>query len=131
QSIPWVSIVTGPVYRVPLMWGAVSLLEPGGIPAIQARTTSYGRELRIAFDFARSNWPEQPSFPVFVANVLRWTTPNLGRTVERTCIVGRSCGVDPRLIGVNASLVTVATEGATTSAEGLTATNCSRLSRLN
>src|SRR5262249_16313860 len=94
ESISGVSIATGPVDRFARLQGSRWLFESGGIPAIQARTTSAGREVRLAFDLDRSGWPEQPSFPVFIANVVRWTMPNLGRSVEPVCRVGHSCVVD-------------------------------------
>ena len=66
---------------------------------MEARTTLTGREVRIAFDLDASNWPEQPGFPVFVANLLHWIAPDLGRTIEPACTVGTSCALDPRLLG--------------------------------
>src|SRR6185369_3767466 len=63
HAVSGISIVTGPVYRSPPMRGGRVLVESGGVPVIAARTTSSGRELRLAFDLVRSSWAEQPSFP--------------------------------------------------------------------
>src|SRR5205814_7276056 len=89
ESISASSIKPGRMFRFAPLRGAALLLESGGAPMIEARTTSAGREVRVAFDLGSSDWPQQPSFPVFVANLLRWTAPNLGMTIDQPCIVGR------------------------------------------
>ena len=99
-SVAWAGIRIGRAYGFSPLRGGTAILEAGGVPLVEARTTLTGREVRIAFDLDASNWPEQPGFPVFVANLLHWIAPDLGRTIEPACVVGTSCALDPRLLGV-------------------------------
>jgi uncharacterized protein YegL len=105
QSIAWSAVEVGTTYGFPGLPGAEAIVEADGAPLIEARTALTGREVRVALDLARSSWPDQPSFPIFVSNLLRWIAPDLGHTIERPCIVGTSCALDPRLIGAEAVLV--------------------------
>src|SRR5262249_21670009 len=91
----WSGITIGAAYRFSDLQGAETIIEAGDAPLIEARTTLTGREVRLAFDIGRSNWPDEPGFPVFVANLLHWIAPDLGRTIEPPCIVGTSCVLDP------------------------------------
>jgi von Willebrand factor type A domain/Aerotolerance regulator N-terminal len=113
QSISWSAIRAGTTYGFPNLPGAETIVETGGAPLIEARTTQTGREVRVALEVERSNWPDQPSFPMFVSNLLHWIAPALGRSIEPACLVGTSCAVDPRLFGAEAVLVTVEPRGAT------------------
>ena len=106
KSMSWGSIMIGSAYGFPRLQGADAIMEAGGAPLVEARTTLTGREVRIAFDLGGSNWPDEPSFPIFVSNLLHWIAPDLGRTIEAPCIVGTSCVLDPRLLGAEATLVT-------------------------
>jgi Mg-chelatase subunit ChlD/uncharacterized membrane protein len=107
DTISWTSVTPGRAYHFLPLRGAATLLESGGTPLIEARTTLVGREVRVAFDLGSSGWPEQTSFPIFVSNLLNWIAPELGRTIDKPCIVGTSCALDPRLLGADANLVTV------------------------
>jgi uncharacterized membrane protein len=106
RSISWGSIAISSAYRFPRLQGADAILGEEDAPLVEARTTLTGREVRIAFDLAGSNWPAEPSFPIFVSNLLHWIAPDIGRTIEAACIVGQSCVPDPRLLGAEAVLVT-------------------------
>jgi Mg-chelatase subunit ChlD len=117
RSILWSGVTIGAAYRFSHLQGAEAIVEAGDVPLIEARTTLAGREVRLAFDISRSNWPDEPSFPIFVSNLLHWIAPDLGRTVEPPCIVGASCVLDPRLFGAEVVPVTVRTDPA--SATGL------------
>src|SRR5439155_11735242 len=110
DTISWTSMQLGRAYQFSHLPGAKMLLESGGVPLIEARTTLAGREVRIAFDLGSSSWTEQTSFPIFVSNLLHWIAPDLGRTIHNPCIVGTSCALDPRLIGADVNLVTVRPE---------------------
>jgi uncharacterized membrane protein len=112
RSIAWSAINIGAVYGLPRLQGAETILEADGVPAIEARTTLTGREVRIGFDLAGSNWSDEPGFPIFVSNLLHWIAPDLGQTIEPACIVGTSCVLDPRLLGGEAVLVTAASNPA-------------------
>ena len=91
------------------------------MPLIEARTTLTGRELRIAFDPGSSDWSHQTSFPIFVSNLLHWIAPNLGQIIDRPCIVGASCALDPRLVDADVNLMTVRSAGTSDAATGLLA----------
>jgi len=106
RSISLGSIAIGSAYRFPRLQGSDAILGEEDAPLIEARTTLTGREVRIAFDAGGSNWPAEPSFPIFISNLLHWIAPDLGRIVEAPCIVGQSCARDPRLLGAKAVLVT-------------------------
>jgi uncharacterized membrane protein len=106
QSISWSAITVGSTYGFSRLQGADTIMEAGGAPLVEARTTLTGREVRVAFDLGGSNWPDEPSFPIFVSNLLHWIAPDLGRTIEPPCIVGTGCTLDPRLLGAEAVLVT-------------------------
>jgi uncharacterized protein YegL len=107
DTISWTSMKPGRAYQFSPLRGAKMLLESGGVPLIEARTTLAGREVRIAFDLGSSSWTEQTSFPIFVSNLLHWIAPDLGRTIHNPCILGTSCALDPRLIGADVGLLTV------------------------
>jgi Mg-chelatase subunit ChlD/uncharacterized membrane protein len=99
RSILWSGITIGAAYGFSHLQGGETIIEAGDVPLIEARTTPTGREVRLAFDIGRSNWPDEPGFPVFVSNLLHWIAPDLGRTIEPPCVVGTSCVLDPRLVG--------------------------------
>src|SRR5262252_82054 len=106
QSISWNAVTVGTAYGFPHLQDAETVIEADGTPLIQARTTLSGRELRVGFDLGSSNWPDQPSFPIFVSNLLHWIAPDLGQTIEPACAVGTSCVLDPRLLGAKAVRIT-------------------------
>jgi len=106
QSISWSATTIGAAYGFLHLQGAETIVEAGGAPLIEARTTLTGREVRIGFDLASSNWPDEPGFPIFVSNLLHWIAPDLGRIIEPPCIVGTSCALDPRLLGAEVVLLT-------------------------
>src|SRR5262249_27074386 len=65
QSISWSATTIGAAYGFLHLQGAETIVEAGGAPLIEARTTLTGREVRIGFDLASSNWPDEPGFPIF------------------------------------------------------------------
>lgn len=97
-AVAWTGIEPDVGYRIPRLSGSTVLLESGGIPLIQARTTPNGREVSIAFDVESSNWPELASFPVFISNVVSWLGLDLGTTIATPCEIGQSCRIESRLL---------------------------------
>src|SRR5262249_40820633 len=55
DSISATAIRPGRAVRLPPLEGGTVLLEAGGTPLVDARTTPEGREVRIAFDIESSN----------------------------------------------------------------------------
>jgi Mg-chelatase subunit ChlD/uncharacterized membrane protein len=104
RSVHWNAVRPRQGYRFSRLSGAATLVEAGASPLVEARSTSTGREVRLAFDLDGANWTALPGFPIFISNLLRWVAPDLGRTVEAACTVGESCMPDPRLVGGRISL---------------------------
>ncbi|WP_108462977.1 VWA domain-containing protein [Devosia naphthalenivorans] len=73
------------------------LLQADGAPLLLARDTDHGRQLRLAFRPADSNWPELTDFPVFVGNLVRWLGPAPGSRQPPSCQVGQACAVHAEL----------------------------------
>ncbi len=96
SSLDWSEVLLNRALEIPRLAGAEVLLEAGGKPLVQARTNAYGREVVVAFALQDSNWTTQTSFPVFVANLLRWAEPRLEGSTY--CLVGEPCLIDPRLL---------------------------------
>ena len=98
--IAWVNLALAEAAVVTPPQEAEILLASGDRPLIAARTTPNGREVWLAFDPGASNWPAQPSLPVFAANLVDWLglRPAPARLGQR-CALGTPCRVDARLIG--------------------------------
>jgi von Willebrand factor type A domain/Aerotolerance regulator N-terminal len=105
RSVSWSMLSAGRAYRFARMAAGAALAEADGVTLIEARSTPVGREVRIAFDLDGSNWPGQPSFPVFVANLVHWIAPDAGTVIDPSCQIATTCTFDPRLFGGEASLV--------------------------
>ncbi len=99
SSVDWSGVLVNRALDIPRLAGAEVLLEASGKPLVQARTNVYGREAVVAFALQDSNWTNQNSFPVFVANMLRWVEPRLDGFTY--CQVGEPCPIDPRLLSVH------------------------------
>ncbi|MGD9738183.1 MAG: VWA domain-containing protein [Bauldia sp.] len=99
QLVDWTALGAEQGYRFQRMPGAAVLAESGGAPLVQARTTRFGREIRVAFDIASSGWANEPGFPVFVSHVVSWLGTNVGATIQPTCVVGEPCAIEARLLG--------------------------------
>lgn len=105
-SVDWGNLTVSRALALRRSPGAEVLLEASGSPLVQARTTEFGREVRVAFELDDSNWPERSAFPAFVANLLHWAIPDLGATVSVGCRVGQPCDIDYRILRGGARLVT-------------------------
>ncbi len=97
-NITWDGLALQLGYAVQRMQGATVLLESGGTPLIQARSTPAGREVRIAFDIASSNWPERTSFPIFISDLVNWLGVDLASVAPAPCQVGVPCPIEARLV---------------------------------
>lgn len=97
QSLDWSEVLLNRALELPRLPGAEVLLEAGGKPLIQARTTPYGREVAVAFGLQDSNWSIKASFPTFLINLLRWAEPRLEGSTA--CTVGRPCALEPKRLG--------------------------------
>ncbi len=97
-GVGWAAIAPEIGYWTPRLAGATVLVESGGVPLIQARTTPNGREVRIAFDLAGSGWSQQSGFPVFISNLVSWLEADFGTLSLVPCRVGVSCPIEARLI---------------------------------
>lgn len=96
-GIDWVDIAA------PQVFGGASagqvLLSADGAPLITAEQGTAGRSVRLLFDLKQSNWPQQTSFPVFVANLMGWLGLAAEGHVAAGCHVGELCALDARLEG--------------------------------
>lgn len=97
-SVDWSALPRGETFRTGPLPGARALVESAGEPLVQARATGAGREAVVALDPRASAWTERLGFPVFVANLVRWAVPDLGRAQGPRCVVGEACPLDPRLL---------------------------------
>lgn len=73
--------------------GWEELILAGTTPLLQIRQTPAGRQLRIAFDPAQSNWPDMADFAVFAANLVGWLGPMPGDALPQPCPVYHPCPV--------------------------------------
>lgn len=97
-SLLWGDLRISQAWQVPLLTGAEALVQAGNHPLVQARTTTWGREVWLGFDPAFSNWAKGPGFAVFLANLLQWVKPSTAG-----CQAGAACELEIKtyLEGVN------------------------------
>lgn len=94
RGIDWPSVEPGTAAGVDRLHGSEILFAVRDRALVQARAAADGREVVIAFDLERSNWPAQSSFPLFFQNLLNWIdTAPAGASA---CVVGDFCDIDPR-----------------------------------
>lgn len=108
-QVDWTAVGATSAYRFPRLSGATVLAESGGAPLVQARTTRFGREIRVAFDIGAAAWPSRSGFPVFVSHVVSWLGVNLGATSVPACLVGDPCPIEARLVSGTVTDATGAT----------------------
>ena len=77
-------------------WGE-SLVESSQFPLLIAGEQGGRRRLWIGFDTLRSTWPLRVSFPMFIANAVRWLNPSASSGRELTVRTG-----DPVRVGFEA-----------------------------
>lgn len=96
RSVGWRDVDAGLAYAVPRLAGADVIAESGGLPLVQARTTRFGREVRVAVDLSASPWTGQPAFPLFIADLIAWlSVPRADEAAA--CNVGVTCAFEARL----------------------------------
>ena len=106
RSVDWGSLGIRTALDLALLPGAVAVVEaPGGRPLVQARTTSAGREVVVAFRIQDTNWPDQLGFPAFVSNLISSVVPNLGLVVESACRAGVPCALGSRVAAEGSRLL--------------------------
>ena len=98
DGVDWTAVTPRIGYLGARLSGATVLAEWDGAPLVQARTTPVGREVRISFALRDTDWPERASFPVFIANLVRWLGVDLGAVSGASCIVGAPCPIESRLL---------------------------------
>ena len=98
REIIWPSVGPATGYRFPRAPGATVLLESGGVPLVQARTTPDGRDVRLAFDIDDAAWADQAGLPVFISNLVEWLGVAPGTMAPRPCVAGRVCTLEARLL---------------------------------
>lgn len=69
------------------------ILRAGDAALLLARDAEHGRQVRLAFQPARSNWPDLVDFPVFVGNLVEWLGARSAQTLPPSCQVGLPCAV--------------------------------------
>ena len=72
----------------PPFWGE-GLVESARFPLIVAGEQGSQRRLWIGFDTLQSTWPLRVSFPIFMANAVRWLNPALSRAREVNVATGQ------------------------------------------
>lgn len=105
QGVNWASLEVQTAQKIPRQTGAEVLLEATESPLVQAQTTPFGRQVWLAFDPSQSNWPRQPSFPVFISNLVHWIEPSVGSALVPSCQVGILCPLDPRWLAADWQLL--------------------------
>lgn len=91
REVSWSDLEVESAFDARTLDGATVLVEAGGAALVQARTTTVGREVVLAFALEASNWPAQVAFPTFIARLLTWIEPHVGQRVVEPCHVGHSC----------------------------------------
>jgi Ca-activated chloride channel homolog len=84
-------------------WGE-SLVESSRSPLLIAGEQGGQRRLWVGFDTIRSTWPLRVSFPMFMANAVRWLNPSLSKGRELNVQTGKPIQVgfesDKELVSV-------------------------------
>lgn len=84
-------------------WGE-SLVESSRSPLLIAGEQGGQRRLWVGFDSIRSTWPLRVSFPMFMANAIRWLNPSLSKGRELNVQTGKPIQVgfesDKELVSV-------------------------------
>ncbi|NMA99751.1 MAG: VWA domain-containing protein, partial [Phyllobacteriaceae bacterium] len=99
RNIDWSALTIRTAYGLTPRADEMVLLAADGVALITAASTSSGRQVRLGFDPAASNWPELSAFPVFVSNLISWMGVSPDEVPATSCTVGLPCRVDARLVG--------------------------------
>ncbi|KKC35916.1 hypothetical protein WH87_15225 [Devosia epidermidihirudinis] len=99
RTIAWTGLSASASFAITPSANSEVLLRAGTTPLIAAAQTDYGREVTLAFDPRQSNWPQQPSLPVFAANLVQWLGIAPQPVLRPSCLVGQACTLDARFAG--------------------------------
>jgi uncharacterized protein YegL len=112
HDVDWAALRLERSLALATLEGSAVLAAAGDVPLVQARTTSNGRQVVVAFPLDESNWPAQLSFPAFVAALVDWATPGTSLSGNSPCRAGVPCGLpalafgpDWQLLDPNGSIV--------------------------
>lgn len=104
RAVSWEQLEVQSAIAMDVLPGAEPLLTNGRWPLIQARTTSTGREIVVAFGLEESNWGELAALPIFVQRVLEWAVHD-ALSPAIACSVGLDCRLPLRALRADAVLV--------------------------
>lgn len=105
RGVGWTTIETGGSFVLPLAAGSEVLLRSGEHKLITTEPSPHGRNVRLAFDPRNSNWAQQPSLPIFVANLVDWLGIAPQGQMRSPCLVGAICTLDRRYEGGTLNLL--------------------------
>ena len=95
RHVDWTSleVPSSALHPVAVDVSSSPLVSASGRPLIATRSDANGRQVVVAFDIGATSWPASVGFPVFLASVVDWATPDrhLGSNFE--CRVGRPCAL--------------------------------------
>ncbi|NDA47521.1 MAG: VWA domain-containing protein, partial [Alphaproteobacteria bacterium] len=95
QGLAWTNLTIKRAFKFAPWADGDSILSAGETNLISARSTPFGRQIRIAFD-PRAEWNKQTSFAQFIGNLRLWIGPfSLGR-IDQPCLAGSLCPLDAR-----------------------------------
>jgi Mg-chelatase subunit ChlD len=90
-GIDWGRLEVTAAREVPLLEGAVAVVQAADAPLVQARMTRWGAEILVAFDASSSTLFDGVAGPAFVASLVSWIDPHVGRRVAVPCQVSVPC----------------------------------------
>ena len=99
SNIAWQALTIGTAFDIPARADAERLVSDQDAPLLDLVETASGFDIRLAFDPAASNWPEQGGFVVFASQLVDWISPASGSFVGPICVVGQPCRIEPQLAG--------------------------------
>ena len=95
QGLAWTNLTLKRAFKFAPWTDGDHILSAGETNLISARSTPFGRQIRIAFD-PRAEWNKQTSFAQFMGNLRLWIGPfSLGR-IDQPCQAGSLCPLDAR-----------------------------------
>ncbi|QMV00915.1 VWA domain-containing protein [Devosia sp. D6-9] len=99
KSVGWTNLHVNAAYELAAPGDGDVLVQAGDASLLSVGRVEDGYDIRLAFDPAESDWPEQPSFAVFGVNLMQMLGPLPGQVVARPCAVGSVCPVDAKVVG--------------------------------
>lgn len=96
RNVDWAALEGPPAHRAESLPGAATIVAAGDLPVVSARSTAFGRDIRLALDLAPGGFADAPTFPAFVANLIDWLGPEFGRETGVPCVAGAPCRLAAR-----------------------------------